>query len=159
MTGEPTYETQPPAIPRRVIEPVDPTGATQIKMDLTIAQDASGNFQYGINGVPFLGNKSIPAHVGETQIWTITNKTKWTHPIHLHGFFFQLLDGHGQPVHPLVWKDTMNVPFEETRQFIVRFEDRPGNWMFHCHVLDHAEGGLMSTVALDVPPQSHHHPE
>jgi FtsP/CotA-like multicopper oxidase with cupredoxin domain len=159
MTNESAYQTERPTIPRPVIEPLDPAGATQINMNLTIAQDPSGNFQYGINGVPFLGNKSISAHLGETQVWTITNKTKWSHPFHLHGFFFQALDTKGQPLHPLAWKDTLNVPFEETRQFIVRYDDRPGSWMFHCHVLDHAEGGLMGMVALDVPPQSHHHPE
>jgi FtsP/CotA-like multicopper oxidase with cupredoxin domain len=98
---------------------------------------------------------SFRASVGETQIWTVTNQTKWSHPIHLHGFFFQVLDKNGEPVRPLAWKDTVDVPFDQTLSFIVRFDDRPGGaegmWMFHCHVLDHAEGGLMSVVEVTSP--------
>ena len=52
-------------------------------------------------------------------------------------------------MHPLAWKDTVNVPFEQTVRFLVRFDERPGDWMYHCHILDHADGGLMGIVALD----------
>jgi hypothetical protein len=51
-------------------------------------------------------------------------------------------------VHPLEWKDTVSVPFKETVSFLVKFDDRAGSWMFHCHILDHAEGGLMGTLQL-----------
>ena len=85
------------------------------------------------------------AELGETQLWTITNKATWDHPIHLHGFFFQVLDDKGDPVRPLAWKDTINVPADKTMRFLVQL-DRPGSWMYHCHILDHAEAGLMSTV-------------
>jgi len=40
------------------------------------------------------------------------------------------------------------VPFEETVRLLVRFDDRPGQWMYHCHILDHADGGLMGHVHL-----------
>jgi FtsP/CotA-like multicopper oxidase with cupredoxin domain len=46
---------------------------------------------------------------------------------------------------PRAWKDTIHVPAESTRRFLVKL-DRPGSWMYHCHILDHAEAGLMSTV-------------
>jgi FtsP/CotA-like multicopper oxidase with cupredoxin domain len=72
-----------------------------------------------------------------------------------------VLDENGAPVKPLVWKDTVDVPFKSSRRIVVRFdEDRPGAWMFHCHVLDHADGGLMGTVIVgDVPVDAplHHH--
>jgi FtsP/CotA-like multicopper oxidase with cupredoxin domain len=68
--------------------------------------------------------------------------------MHLHGFFFLVLDKNGAPVHPLEWKDTVSVPFKETVSFVVRFDERPGPWMLHCHILDHAEGGLMTFVDL-----------
>jgi FtsP/CotA-like multicopper oxidase with cupredoxin domain len=59
-----------------------------------------------------------------------------------------VLDDHGAPVHPLQWKDTVNVPFDKTVRFVVRYDDRAGSWMFHCHILDHADGGLMGMVEL-----------
>jgi FtsP/CotA-like multicopper oxidase with cupredoxin domain len=64
----------------------------------------------------------------------------------LHGFFFQVLGKDGKPRRPLQWKDTVSVPFKDRLSLIVRFDDRPGSWMYHCHILDHAEIGLMSTV-------------
>ncbi|MBD94568.1 MAG: hypothetical protein CL482_09960 [Acidobacteria bacterium] len=56
-----------------------------------------------------------------------------------------------EPVRPLEWKDTVDIPFERTRRLLVRFEDRPGTWIFHCHILDHAEGGMLSAVQLGLP--------
>jgi FtsP/CotA-like multicopper oxidase with cupredoxin domain len=47
------------------------------------------------------------------------------------------------------------VPFEETVRLIVRFDDREGSWMFHCHVLDHADGGLMGWVEVGTVHRSH----
>ena len=40
-----------------------------------------------------------------------------------------------------------------TVRLAVRFDDRPGTWIFHCHILDHADGGLLSAVHLDLPPE------
>ena len=101
---------------------------------------------------------SLRAKIGETQLWTLTNKAIWAHPIHLHGYFFQVLDEKGEPVHPLAWKDTVSVPAESTVRLLVRFE-RPGSWMYHCHILDHAEAGLMSTVDVGevAGPEEHRH--
>jgi len=135
----------------RSIKPIDPAGATPVHMGFTLVQ-ADRTIEYRINDVPAARVKSILATPGETQIWTITNQTKWSHPIHLHGFFFQVLDKNGEPVRPLAWKDTVDVPFEQTLSFVVKYDDRQGSWMFHCHVLDHAEGGLMTTVELRATP-------
>jgi FtsP/CotA-like multicopper oxidase with cupredoxin domain len=140
---------------RRNIEPISTDGATRVNIEFTIAQLGDGTFVYGVNGVPFAKNHSIAAKPGETQVWTIANKTKWSHPFHLHGFFFQVLDGKGQQVRPLEWKDTVNVPFEQTVSLVVRYDDRRGSWMFHCHILDHADGGLMGMLDLGVPPATH----
>ncbi len=133
----------------RSIEALPVAQATRVSLDLTITQRSDQVFEYGINGVAFAKGHWLHADPGETQIWTLTNKTKWSHPFHLHGFFFQVLDEHEQPVHPLAWKDTVSVPYERTVKVIVRFDtDRPGMWMFHCHVLDHADGGLMGMIEV-----------
>ncbi len=142
--------------PHRPIERLDTTGATPVTMKLTIAQLFDGSFEYGINGAPYATSTPFHANVGETQVWTIVNETAWSHPFHLHGFFFQVLDDKGNAVHPIVWKDTINVPFKQTMRVAVRFEDRPGNWMIHCHVLDHADGGLMGTIVVGDVIAAHH---
>jgi FtsP/CotA-like multicopper oxidase with cupredoxin domain len=144
---------------RRTIQPLKAEGATPIQLDLDIVLN---NFtklnEYRINGRPYPRAKAIPAKIGETQIWTVNNTTSWSHPMHLHGFFFQVLDKNGQPVRPMEWKDTVNVQFKQSLQLLVRFDDRPGSWMVHCHILDHAEGGLMTTVQLgDGPVTIHSH--
>jgi FtsP/CotA-like multicopper oxidase with cupredoxin domain len=147
---------------RRTIEPLSTAGAKDVKVELTIEQKADGTFVYGIDGVPFQKDHPYTAQPGETQIWTIVNSTTWSHPFHIHGFFFQVLDDKGQPVRPLAWKDTVNVPFKSTVRIAVRFDEgRPGAWMFHCHILDHADGGLMGTVIVGTPTEAeasvHHH--
>jgi FtsP/CotA-like multicopper oxidase with cupredoxin domain len=152
FAGEPvTLPAGDRQLPARQIAPLEPTGATHVMVNLTIDQLPDRSFQYGINGVPFQKGHWFHATTGETQVWTITNRTKWSHPFHLHGFFFQVLDDHERPVHPLAWKDTIDVPFEQTVQIIVHFDDRPGMWMIHCHILDHADGGLMGMVDVSRP--------
>jgi FtsP/CotA-like multicopper oxidase with cupredoxin domain len=102
----------------------------------------------GINGIPSWNATPLPAMLGETQVFVVKNTFDFAHPFHLHGFFFQQLDESGAPVHPLEWKDTIDVPVNETRRFVVQYDDRPGMWMFHCHILDHAEAGMMGMIDL-----------
>jgi FtsP/CotA-like multicopper oxidase with cupredoxin domain len=146
----PAYDGPPPPKVTRTISPNLTTGSREVPIHLTLAQLPNGSFEYGIDQVPFAKGRPIVANLGETQIWTITNETKWSHPFHLHGFFFQVLDEHGDPVRPLAWKDTVDVPFEQTVRIAVRFDERPGTWMYHCHILDHADGGLMGIVDVGV---------
>jgi FtsP/CotA-like multicopper oxidase with cupredoxin domain len=127
---------------RRAISPMDSTGAKPIQLELVLNKSQG---QFGIKGGPFWEGTRIRAALGEKQLWSITNNASWAHPIHVHGFFFQIVDDNGVPVRPLAWKDTINVPADTTVRFLVRF-DRPGSWMYHCHILDHAEAGLMSSV-------------
>ena len=153
-----TFADLPPhaggALPetRRAMEPYALDGATEIELELTVAQDpADKSFSYGINHVPFWQAQPVVAGLADTHIWTVTNSTDWSHPLHLHGFFFMVLDDAGAPVRPLEWKDTVDIPHRKTVRLAVRFDERPGTWIFHCHVLDHAEGGLLSAVHLELP--------
>jgi FtsP/CotA-like multicopper oxidase with cupredoxin domain len=134
-----------PALPQRLrdIEPLSLEGATPQSIRLT-EETVDGKLQMGINGQPH--HAMIHATVGETQIWTVENTTKASHPFHLHGFFFQVIgeDGRALPE----WHDTVNVPHEETLRLAVRFDDRPGEWMFHCHILEHAELGMMAHLMV-----------
>ena len=162
MANVPAYSGTPLHPVRRSIEPLSSAGATEIKLDLTITQNPHDlSFEYGMNGKPYWKAKPILAKMGETQLWTLNNTTPWSHPLHLHGFFFQVLGEDGAPVRPMEWKDTVNIPSKKTVRLLVRFEDRPGTWMVHCHILDHVEGGLMTTVrvgdapAIDFPHERH----
>ena len=104
-------------------------------------------FALGINGVAYKDSEPLMADVGETQVWTVTNTIDFAHPFHLHGFFFQVLS----PERPLEWKDTVDVPVDGTIRFAVRYDDRPGMWMFHCHILDHADAGMMGALMVMEP--------
>jgi FtsP/CotA-like multicopper oxidase with cupredoxin domain len=143
----------------RTIERLDVTNATQRRLDLTIS--ITSVVEMGINGVPYWRTKPLEAMLGETQVWRIVNDTDFSHPFHLHGYFFQVQDSK----RVLEWKDTVNVPTKSEITIAVRFDDRPGAWMYHCHILDHAEAGMMGTLvvrdpaapAANVPPPVHRH--
>jgi FtsP/CotA-like multicopper oxidase with cupredoxin domain len=159
FTAEPSVPIKAlPSIARAIAPPVA-AGATRVSIVLTLPpQDANGQSEFRVNGVPYWKAKPYLAKLGETQLWEIRNDTKWDHPFHLHGFFFMPVDAEGKPIRPMEWKDTLNIPMETTARFLVTFDERPGEWMFHCHILDHAEGGLMGTVKVgDVPTKAHVH--
>lgn len=149
------------SLPRiaRAISPPQAGQATKVNVVLTLPpQDTNGRSEFRVNGVPYWNAKPFLAKLGETQWWNIRNETKWDHPFHLHGFFFLPIDATGAPLRPMEWKDTLNIPMESTAHFLVTFDERPGEWMFHCHILDHAEGGMMGTVKVgDVPATEHVH--
>lgn len=71
------------------------------------------------------------------------------HPMHTHGMFFKVLARNGVPVDEPNWRDTVLVHAQETVDVGLVPLD-PGRWMMHCHVLEHAEAGMMTT--LDVGP-------
>ena len=90
----------------------------------------------------------VSAKLGATEIWQVENLVGMDHPFHLHGFQFQILDRNGVPEKDRRWKDTVNVPKHETARFIVRYDDFPGRWMFHCHILDHEDHGMMGILEV-----------
>jgi FtsP/CotA-like multicopper oxidase with cupredoxin domain len=146
---EPIIDAPPPLpSPLRTIVPLDLTVATQRALSLT-RTTVDGSLVLGIDGLPSWEAQPLHARVGDTELWSITNATEWDHPIHLHGFFFQVLDPQTGALAPAPeWKDTVNVPRGQTRSFAVHYQDRPGMWMFHCHILDHAEAGMMGMLHL-----------
>lgn len=125
----------------RAVAPIDTTSATTSR---TIS------FSQGmINGkLMDMDRIDVSARLGATEIWTIENLVGMDHPFHLHGFQFQLLDRDGVPEKYRSWKDTVNVPKHSTARFIVRFENHPGKWMFHCHILDHEDNGMMGVLEI-----------
>ena len=101
------------------------------------------------HGVDFVINKEphhrdAPVKVGELQVWDVINDTMMDHPFHLHGFFFQVLEVNGEPPAFRSWEDTVNVPPKARVRIVFLPDDRPGEWMYHCHILEHHASGMMA---------------
>jgi bilirubin oxidase len=90
----------------------------------------------------------LRGRLNTTEIWQIENIVTMDHPFHLHGFQFQVLDRDGVPEPYVSWKDSVNVPKHGKVRLAVRFENHPGKWMFHCHILDHEDMGMMGILEL-----------
>ena len=102
---------------------------------------------FRINGMQFPEVPQIEARVGDVEIWRVYNHSEMDHPFHLHGAFFRVLDVDGTSPDHIGWKDTVNVPRMQTLRFAVRYKE-PGTWMYHCHILEHAERGMMGELKL-----------
>ena len=77
----------------------------------------------------------------------LVNDTNWHHPIHLHGHVFRVLSRNGKPNPLQEWRDTVLLE-PESRAEIAFVADNPGDWMFHCHVLEHQVTGMMAVVRV-----------
>ena len=132
-----------PVLPARLrtVQPLDTAQATATRL-MVLTQGM-------INGrLMDPARDDVTAAAGATEIWEIENLVGMDHPFHLHGFQFQVLDVNGEPAAYRSWKDTVNVPRHGTARFIVRYDARPGRWMFHCHILDHEDHGMMGVLLI-----------
>ena len=77
----------------------------------------------------------------------LVNDTSWHHPIHLHGHVFRVLTRNGKEVLPRQWGDTVLID-PDSRAEIAFVADNPGDWMFHCHVLEHQASGMMAVLRV-----------
>ena len=102
---------------------------------------------FTINDEAFPNITPVRGPSGRVEIWEIENLAEMDHPFHLHGMSFQTLDAAGNPTMPLGWKDTVNVPQNTTIRFAVQL-GAPGRWMYHCHILEHAERGMMGELEV-----------
>jgi FtsP/CotA-like multicopper oxidase with cupredoxin domain len=104
-------------------------------------------------GAEFVINDEVhfrdePVRVGELQVWDLVNESHMDHPFHLHGFFFQVVAVDGTPPAFLSWEDTINVAPRSRVRIAWKADDRPGEWMYHCHILEHHAAGMMAHVAV-----------
>jgi FtsP/CotA-like multicopper oxidase with cupredoxin domain len=79
---------------------------------------------------------------GASHVIELVNRTAFDHPMHLHGHSFRVLGGDHAPL-----RDTVLLRPEETVE-IALVADNPGSWMFHCHILEHQESGMMAVVEV-----------
>lgn len=93
--------------------------------------------------------------LGETEIWTIVNvggmmQSSAGHPFHVHGTQFQILSRNGQKASPAEsgFKDTVFVSVGEEVKIKVRFTHK-GVYMYHCHILEHEDNGMMGQFIVE----------
>ncbi|UUP18638.1 multicopper oxidase family protein [Nitratireductor thuwali] len=83
----------------------------------------------------------------KSHVIAMTNATAWHHPMHLHGHSFRVISRNGQPTPHRECQDTVLVSPREKVE-IAFVADNPGDWMFHCHVLEHQAGGMMGIIRV-----------
>ena len=112
-----------------------------------------GGAAWAINGMSMTGDgqKDMPPLLtfkrGRSVLLTMRNQTAWWHPMHLHGHSFRVLSRNGAPVPHRQWQDTVLLAPRDVVEcaFVA---DNPGDWMLHCHVMNHQVAGLMTVLRV-----------
>ena len=103
-----------------------------------------------VNGVAAEGHILDPMLTLErdaSHVIAMTNATAFHHPIHLHGHSFRVISRNGTPTAHREWQDTVLMAPRE-RVEIAFVADNSGDWMFHCHILEHQAGGMMGVIRV-----------
>ena len=91
---------------------------------------------------------------GVTEVWEIYNKPDMMggmiHPFHIHGAQFKIISRNGEapPENERGWKDSISVAPDETVKIAIQFKHK-GVYMFHCHILEHEDNGMMGQVKVE----------
>ncbi|MHB2006581.1 MAG: copper resistance system multicopper oxidase [Acidobacteriaceae bacterium] len=123
----------------RGVDPRPPT--REIELHLSGNMD---RYIWGFNGQKFSSAQPIELKLGERVRFVLINDTMMEHPIHLHGLWSELENGHGE-FNP--YKHTIIVKPAERVSYLVSV-DTPGRWAYHCHLLYHMEAGMFRTVVV-----------
>lgn len=83
---------------------------------------------------------------GSIEEWTLTNTSPMDHPIHLHVWPMQIVEQNGAAVQDILWQDVVNVPANSSVRVRIPFENFTGTTVYHCHILDHEDLGMMGII-------------
>jgi FtsP/CotA-like multicopper oxidase with cupredoxin domain len=137
------------------------------EIELLAPQDAKPNRQVTLSVDPSLKHLidftlngkmhglDKPVMVGDLQIWEVSNTSLMDHPFHLHGFFFQVLEENGKAPEYKAWKDTYNLKPRTKIKIAWMPDNRPGKWMYHCHIIEHHAAGMMANFEVIDPLMPH----
>lgn len=149
----------------REIEPLAPLNASvNRKIKLSVGPSLKNGMDFLVNNEVHLNDQ--PVRVGELQVWEVSNTSLMDHPFHLHGFFFQVIEENGKAPDFTAWKDTINLKPRSKVKIAWMPDNRPGMWMYHCHILEHHAAGMMAhfeVIDSEKPlfkiagPARHHH--
>jgi FtsP/CotA-like multicopper oxidase with cupredoxin domain len=109
---------------------------------------------FTMNQVP-----NIVVHAGTVEDWTIENRAQEDHIFHIHQLHFQVLDVDGQAVNDPALRDTYDIPYwggsGPYHSITVRMDfsdpNVVGTFVYHCHILEHEDGGMMGEIEV-LPP-------
>ena len=108
------------------------------------------NMAWSVNGVANREHDHEPfvtIECGQTVVLRMNNDTQWQHPIHLHGYHFKVLAIDGRAPALATVRDTLMMEPRSSAD-IAFVADNPGDWMFHCHILQHQAGGMMASIRV-----------
>jgi len=134
--------------------PDDPTSA--VEFYLTVDGEKPKMFDMN-SGIP-----DIVAQQGTVEDWIIENRSSELHAFHIHQLHFLLVDYMGKPAHEDFLRDTVNVPYFNGRALAypsirVRMDFRDpntvGTFVYHCHLLEHEDKGMMGSIRVDPAPR------
>jgi suppressor of ftsI len=132
-----------------VYKPVDVEALKKTAPDFTVTFTEDKNGFY-INGQKFAADASpmMSARVGTYHHWRIVNQTAELHPFHIHQVHFLAYAENGVPLTQSAWLDTVNVPSRGAVDVILDFTDPVirGMSVFHCHLLNHEDKGMMAKI-------------
>lgn len=144
-------QPEPPAAPPSGLRwpfssasPTADSGATDIVYAFS-GSDRTGEWR--INGERFPNVTIESLALGQTAIIEVRNLSPSDHPFHMHGAPFEILSINGQAPAHQTFEDTLNLGIGD----IVRLRlvaDNPGDWMVHCHILSHADEGMMTVLRI-----------
>lgn len=107
---------------------------------------------WAINKKPWSGDNDDPTaplaemKLGRSYIIELENSTPQAHPIHLHGMNFQAVASSSRTVEPLISDTYLMLPDEKVQLALVA--DNPGDWLIHCHIIEHQKTGMTSYVRV-----------
>jgi FtsP/CotA-like multicopper oxidase with cupredoxin domain len=116
---------------------------------IRFTEDANGFY---IDGKAFAmsGPPSIVARSGTVEDWTILNRTNEVHDFHIHQIHFAAERIDGRPVTQPIWQDTIVVRPRGSVELLMDFRDPivRGTFLYHCHILDHEDQGMMAKIRV-----------
>ncbi|MGK9233815.1 multicopper oxidase domain-containing protein [Inquilinus limosus] len=136
-----TAETAVPDLPSRLADwpRFDPAAAAR-RREIPIALlTICGRLYDG-------GRVDLPVAAGSSEIWTLRNVDLMDHPVHLHTWRFEALALNGAPVARRARLDTHNLRPGDALDIGIRFDRFRGRSLFHCHIVEHADQGMMAVV-------------
>ena len=145
------YEGQaesPWQLPSRLAQ-IDPLPAPSVRRSFHLGsgQAMGAGMRFTINGQTFNENRvDTRGALGAVEQREFVNSTSMDHPMHIHTNPFQVVRAGGTPT--LAWKDTVLVPAQSRVTIRTLFRDFAGATMYHCHILDHEDLGMMGTLEI-----------
>jgi FtsP/CotA-like multicopper oxidase with cupredoxin domain len=135
----------PAALP--AIEKYNGNDAKRTRLWKVAAIHHINDANYDINAV----NEHVP--LGDLEEWIIESEAQNTHPMHVHGAQFQVLNRNGNPPEPTEsgWKDIVRLDPLGIVNVLVKFSEYTGLFLIHCHKLEHADAGMMANFSVDLP--------